>query len=42
MLGRASLWGNEREPGMPWEVKGWRVRIRKEAGAVEKGDGRAD
>ena len=42
MFRKASLWGNEREPGMPWEVKGWRVRVRKEAGVVEKGDGCAD
>ena len=36
---KASLWGNEREPGMPWKVKGWRERVRKEARVVEKGDG---
>ena len=39
MFRKASLWGNEREPGMLWEVKGWRVRVRQEARVVEKGDG---
>ena len=33
---KASSWGNEREPGMLWEVEGWSERVRKEAGAVEK------
>lgn len=38
MFRKAYLWGNEREPGMLWKVKGWRVRVRKEARVVEKGD----
>ena len=39
MFRKASLSGNEKEPGILWEVKGWRMRVRKEARVAEKGDG---
>ena len=39
MFRKASLSGNGKEPGILWEVKGWRLRVRKEARVVEKGDG---